>query len=180
MDLRIVKTRRGIREAFLGLRSKEALEKIRVTDLCRVAVINKTTFYKHYQDIYALSEEIENQTLGSILDTFEHIDALFSDPYNFVKGLYRAFKPHEELIKTLFADGRMNILMDKIEQQLKKHYPSVKSSPEKDIMLSFLFRGASQVLMTSSKYKDAILLETVATITKRIIALLSPGGVSMR
>jgi hypothetical protein len=176
MDLRIVKTRAAIREAFLGLRAKGALERIRVTDLCRFAVINKTTFYTHYPDIYALSEEIENETLRSILDGFAHVDSLFNDPYGFVKGLYGAFKPHEELIKTLFADGRMNILVDKVEQQLKRHYPSVRSSPEKDIMLSFLLRGASQILMTSSKYKEAILLDTVATITKRIIALLGPGG----
>jgi hypothetical protein len=180
VDLRIVKTRSGIRQAFLGLRSKKALEKIRITELCRIAVINKTTFYKHYSDIYALSEEIENETLRSILDSFEHIDSLFSDPYGFVTGLYHAFKPQEGLIRTLFADGRMNVLVDKIEQQLKKHYPSVKSSPDKDIVVSFLLRGASQILMTPSRYKEAILLETVATITKRIIALLDTGSARAR
>jgi len=167
MDLRIVKTRNNIREAFLKLRSKNSLEKIRVTELCEIAIINKTTFYKHYQDIYALSEEIENETIKSILNSFEHIDSLFSDPQGFVKGLYYALKSHEKLILTLFS-GRINVLIDKVERQLKTHYSSLTNDPEKDIVISLLIRGASQVLL-ESKYNETTLLDTVANITKRII-----------
>ena len=42
MDLRIVKTKRSIRQAFLELRDSMPLEKIRVTDLCSKAIINNT------------------------------------------------------------------------------------------------------------------------------------------
>ena len=59
MDLRIVKTRKSIRSAFLELRKTNAVDEIRVNRLCEMAMINKTTFYKHYQDIYALAEEVE-------------------------------------------------------------------------------------------------------------------------
>lgn len=107
MDLRITKTRKSIKEAFLKLRLKNTLEKIKVTELCGMAIINKTTFYKHYQDVYALSEEIENDTIRSIMNNFEHIDSLFDDPNRFVKGLYHAFLSQEGLILTLFT-GRMN------------------------------------------------------------------------
>lgn len=44
MDLRIEKTERGIKNAFIELRSKKALEKITVKELCESAMINKSTF----------------------------------------------------------------------------------------------------------------------------------------
>ena len=50
MDLRMVKTRAQIKEAFLKLREYLMPEKIKVKDICEMAMINKTTFYNHYID----------------------------------------------------------------------------------------------------------------------------------
>lgn len=169
MDLRIVKTRGVIREAFLELRSKNALEKIKVNKLCEMAVINKTTFYKHYQDVYALSDEIEDETMASIMGSFEHMNSLFTDPDSFIRGLYFAFKSHEKLIMTLFS-GRMNVLIDKAEKLLINQYPMLTDIPEKEIILSFLLRGASHVLM-QPKYKEAVLLDTVTRVTQQILLI---------
>ena len=56
MDIRMEKTEKAIKNAFIELRSKKPLEKITVKELCSLACINKSTFYSHYEDIYALSE----------------------------------------------------------------------------------------------------------------------------
>ena len=56
MDIRIEKTEKAIKNAFLELRAKKPLEKITVKELCALACINKSTFYSHYEDIFALSE----------------------------------------------------------------------------------------------------------------------------
>ena len=166
-DLRIIKTKRNIREAFLVLRSKNMLEKIKVTKLCELALINKTTFYNHYQDIYALSEEIENETILSIMNRFQHLNALFSNPDAFMRGLYYAFKSHEEVILTLFSE-RMNILIGKVERQLVIQYPSLSDIPERQIIMSFLIWGASHVLI-ESKYEESVLLDTLTKVAKQII-----------
>ncbi len=170
MDLRIVKTRNAIRAAFLELRAKQALEKIKVKRLCELALINKTTFYKHYQDIYALSEEIENETILSLVNSFEHINALFSDPESFMKGLYFTFKAHEDLILTLFS-GRMDILIDKIERLLIAHYPWISRTLEKEIVLSFLLWGASHVLI-ESRYDETAMLDTLTRVAKQTITFM--------
>ena len=70
----------------MELRSKKALEKITVKELCGLACINKSTFYSHYEDIYALSEAIETETVASLLKsiphaqqyTFENLDVVAS------------------------------------------------------------------------------------------------------
>ena len=51
MDLRVTKTQRAIRAAFLELREKKPLEKITVKELCQRAEIHKSTFYDHYADV---------------------------------------------------------------------------------------------------------------------------------
>ena len=170
MDLRIVKTRKNIREAFLKLRSEFPLEKIKVTRLCELALINKTTFYKHYQDIYALSEEVENETILSIMDSFDDLNSLFTNPEQFIKGFYYTFKSHEDIIMTLFS-GRMDILINKVEKQLMVYYTRISSVPEKEIMLSFMFWGGSHVLM-ESRYEEAVLLNTLTKVTKQIISFI--------
>ncbi len=174
MDLRIVKTRKTIRGVFLALREKNALEKMRVNKLCEMALINKTTFYKHYQDIYALSGEIENETIQGILDDFASVNTLFSDTDGFIRGLYAAFKSREQLIMTLFS-GRMNVLVDKVEQQLVRHYPALGTSPEKEILLSFLIKGASSVLM-EARFEEETMLTTLTKVARQIIGCIETAG----
>ena len=67
MDIRIEKTDRAIEKAFMELRARQPLEKIRIKDLCTLAKVNKSTFYAHYEDIYELSSRLENKLIHVIL-----------------------------------------------------------------------------------------------------------------
>ena len=77
MDLRVTKTQRAIRAAFLELREKKPLEKITVKELCQRAEIHKSTFYDHYADVYALSDALETQVVESVLQGLTHPEYLF-------------------------------------------------------------------------------------------------------
>ena len=67
MDLRIQKTKAAIKEAFFELRRKKPIEKITVTELSRLAGINKATFYLHYSDIYSLAATLYHLATGRLL-----------------------------------------------------------------------------------------------------------------
>lgn len=67
MDLRERKTKRAIKDAFLQLRVKKPLERIRVKELSELAQISKATFYLHYKDIYDLSEQLRNEVVQDIM-----------------------------------------------------------------------------------------------------------------
>lgn len=170
MDQRVAKTKDKIRSAFLELRLKIPLEKIKVSRLCELAMINKTTFYKHYQDVFALSDEIELETIESILSSFEHIDVFTTDPENFIKGLYHVINFNNQEISLVFS-GRINALMDKIESQLILRYPQFIGVPEKEILLSFMLRGATSVLI-KARYEKDLLLDTLITMTRNVLPLL--------
>ena len=68
MDLRTKKTRQSIFNAFLELRARCPLEKITVKELCAKAVIHKSTFYAHYQDLYDLADTLETEVEMCIRD----------------------------------------------------------------------------------------------------------------
>ena len=92
MDLRVLKTKKSIKEAFLELRKKHSIDEIKVNALCEMAMINKTTFYNHYRDVYELAEELEREVLEHFLENFRDVDMMLADANRFIQGL-----PHNQL-----------------------------------------------------------------------------------
>ena len=74
MDLRVKRTTKNIKDAFYELRKKKSVEKISVKELSELAMINKATFYLHYRDIYELSDKLENELIGEIIDDLRGVD----------------------------------------------------------------------------------------------------------
>ena len=62
-DRRITKTKRSLKEAMVSMLSKEDFEHISITELCREAEVSRITFYSHYNDKYALLDDIFNDML---------------------------------------------------------------------------------------------------------------------
>ena len=55
-DLRVIKTKKLIRKSFVELSKKINYQKISVKDLCDNAMINRNTFYLHYQPMLTIYE----------------------------------------------------------------------------------------------------------------------------
>ena len=70
-------SQRVIQEAFLELSKTTLINKITVTDICRVADVNRTTFYSNYDDIASLVESIVSelhQKLFTIMSQYDRMD----------------------------------------------------------------------------------------------------------
>ena len=59
-DLRIIKTRKALYNAFEELMKSKPFEQIKVSDICKKALINRSTFYSHYNDKYELLVDFIN------------------------------------------------------------------------------------------------------------------------
>ena len=84
-DLRVTKTRRPIKAAFLELVQTKPGQKITVTELAKRAEISKGTFYLHYLDIYNLYNQMVEETVAKIAGSFDPYPDLFSAPESFVR-----------------------------------------------------------------------------------------------
>ena len=121
MDLRVIKTKKNIRDAFLELRKKNSLDEIKVNALCEKAMVNKTTFYNHYQDIYELSEELETEVLDSFFDNFKDIDMMLTDANCFISGMHAALEAENDMLRILFMD-KLDELVARIEKHIRNYY----------------------------------------------------------
>lgn len=166
MDLRMLKTQNSIHEAFYKLRKKLPLEKIRVNELCQMAQINKSTFYRHYLDVYDLSNALENEIIEAVKADFSSADMLYSDPEQFVTGLRNALYPHRENILILF-DGRMLCFADRMEEWLTTVYLDASSTTADRITLSFVIGGAIHAFL-SPKFESDDTARTIIHLLKSI------------
>ncbi len=85
-DIRIIKTKRKIKEVFAELLSKKEFKKITVTEIAKTAEINKGTFYLHYKDIYDLYAEVMKDDLSSRADSFSGYGDFLESPDLFVQN----------------------------------------------------------------------------------------------
>ncbi|MCI5552855.1 MAG: TetR/AcrR family transcriptional regulator [Tenericutes bacterium] len=53
-DLRIMKTKKALYQSLIQLMKEKTFEEIRVSDICELALINRSTFYAHFDDKYEL------------------------------------------------------------------------------------------------------------------------------
>lgn len=67
-DLRVVKTKAALRKAFVHLLDQKPFEQISIKDITEAAMINRSTFYLHYQDKYDLMEILENETVDTLVE----------------------------------------------------------------------------------------------------------------
>ena len=173
MDIRIEKTQKAIKNAFMELRSKKALEKISVKELCELACINKSTFYSHYADIYALSEALEIETVNMIISSIpKDIDYTHFNPEAFSRELCIAFMSHFSIIKVLFSgndDGRLaNRLEHGIKESIFKKYPEQRNNEEYNVLLSYCIHGAYHAYNNNQHVPPERLISIIENIVKTL------------
>ena len=160
MDLRVLKTKKNIRDAFLDLRKKHTLDEIKVNALCEKAMVNKTTFYNHYRDIYDLSEELEIEVLDNFLNNFQDIDMMLTDSQRFINGMHAVLESENEMLRIVFRD-KMDELIDRIEKKIRDYY-----AKEEQMFISFLIGGSIHLMMKSKNKNEDVEKFLVEVITK--------------
>lgn len=175
MDIRIEKTEKAIKNAFLELRSKKALEKISVKELCELACINKSTFYAHYADIYALSEALEIETVNTIINSIPtSIDYSHINPEGFSRELCISFISHNSIINILFSGNDVGRLANHMETAIKERifekYPELRSNEEYNVLLSYCIHGAHYAYLNNQH----IPIDRLISIIENIVRTLRP------
>lgn len=172
MDLRIEKTERGIKNAFIELRSKKPLEKITVKELCEMACINKSTFYSHYKDIYDLSDSMEDEVVRSITNSISHPEYIMERPAEFTRELFLAYLSQNALTMILFSGSQRNHLVDRIETSIKemvfKEYPELRNDEKWNIILSYCIQGGYHTFQRNREGDRNTLIATIGKITEAV------------
>ena len=170
-----IKTKVAIKKAFESLlNEKKDFEKIRVNELCTFANINRGTFYLHYDNIYDVAEEYENELVNAL--SINDINDIF----DFLDNTLKYIKDNEETYKILLTANfpqifltRVNKLFKKSAFDLSKKIMNDKNSYEQNrYFISFFADGiALQVVNYFISNENNLTLDQIFDYNKKMIRL---------
>ena len=119
-DLRIVKTKKAIRETFEKMICEMDYEEISIKELTARAEINRKTFYLHYQDLDELLCELQNE----IADTFIKKETNYSsmtDIKNLIRLYFESTVHQSMLHERLICSGSYQKFRESVNKRIMEH-----------------------------------------------------------
>lgn len=141
-DARIRYTKFAIRNAFLELLRKYSIEKVTVAEICRIAEINRATFYRYYDNQYDLLSNLENEMFeeikSSLFECKNDIDML-------TERIFTKFVEQKEVWTLLLSDHADLGFQNKIYTFFDEYFAKNTSSKESELRYRFLLYGYSGI-----------------------------------
>jgi AcrR family transcriptional regulator len=158
-DLRVRRTRKLLWDALMAEMSVRAFEEITVTDICERAMVHRTTFYKHYEDKYALLEQGMRQMYDALVAGARHDPpSAFSEenPPPYFVQLFEHVAEYQQFYRLMLCGegiGRFQKLVkdyiaDVAETKLQAFIPTHQPSAFPPAMNVQFFAGAVLGLLT--------------------------------
>lgn len=113
-----VRSKRLIRGAMIELLAEKDISKITVVDVVQRADLSRNTFYAHYQDVYAVLEELENDFISEMnLYLDEAIQKrAFLEPLPLLQKFQHFVEKNVETNRLLLANQNAAAFCEKIKQ----------------------------------------------------------------
>lgn len=108
---RAQQTKKNIQKTVLSLLQQKKVDAITVTEVCQKAKVNRTTFYRYYDDIYMCVDKIESEFLNSV-DLPQGIS-----PVKAIRNLLTGFYENPQISNLVFVEGKTKLL-DKMHNSM--------------------------------------------------------------
>ena len=100
-DLRIIKTKKVLFDALISLLEEMPFEEIKISDICDRALINRSTFYSHYQDKYELLSNYIYELKNALTEDLNKNDSS-NNPREYYMQMISIFLNHIESKKDIY------------------------------------------------------------------------------
>lgn len=148
-DLRIIKTKKNLYDSLIKLMSVKEFEDIKVSDICSLALINRSTFYSHFNDKYELLNsficDLKND-LQEQISSSEKIDSLKDYYINMITVFLDHIDKNIDIYSMIVKNNSNSIVMDMISntlfEDINKNIKLVKKSDIPSSFVSDFYTGA--------------------------------------
>ena len=118
-DLRIIKTKKVLFDALISLLEEMPFEEIKISDICDRALINRSTFYSHYQDKYELLSNYIYELKNALTEDLNKNDSS-NNPREYYMQMISIFLNHieskKDIYKTIMRNNKDSIVLDMVYQ----------------------------------------------------------------
>lgn len=153
-DRRIVKTKRAIKNAFIKLLSEKDFNDITVKNIADEADIDRKTLYNHYNGIYEIRDELENDLIELLEQAIKELDfeKNVKNPQHIFEILNDILSTNLELCGYLMKMNAHSHIIRKIDGLLKsklkeamKQSTVITSTQNIDLCADFIASGLLSV-----------------------------------
>ncbi len=147
---RVQMTRLLLRTALIELMQKKPFSEITIKEICEQADLNRTTFYLHYTDQFALLSDVENEVYLKTLEYLQNVRPTADAP-GMIEAFLQYIRDNASLFRILFFDaGNEQFRSRFIENTLKSlrvNIPLSCAADEEPYILCFLMQGSVHMIM---------------------------------
>ncbi len=128
------RTKKMIRSAFVDLiDEKKVISGITVAELAERADIAKSTFYNHYEDVYAVADEMMRELVDKLESMIDEMEADKTNDYRiYIKGIFGYLKENADIYSKVadspdavfFIDKIKRIVIERVLTKIKSPYLS--------------------------------------------------------
>ena len=140
---RIILTKKLLKDSLLKLLNKKDILSISIKELCELSGINRSSFYRHYDNISDLLDEIVDDIINMIIKTNESAS---NDPENALSYISDTIEfffkntEYDSLIKS--SSFVLDKLFKKVENELKKN----RHLKNNKYLINYLINGSYGVI----------------------------------
>jgi AcrR family transcriptional regulator len=143
-DLRFQKTEIAIKSTYLALK-KRGSTTVKVKELCEAAMINKTTFYAHYETIEHLHKAVCKDFVSDMITQNHYIDSIQTSISDLVYAVLGMFMENMDIIEKLYGND-LFLLVNDAENILMEYSSSQILNEEYELAIKFCIGGAFRLL----------------------------------
>lgn len=163
-DLRTIKTKKNLYDALILLMKQTNFENIKVADICKHALVNRSTFYNHYQDKYDLLDDLLTDFKNRIfyLNNYQDIKRYY---LSFFSTLLDYIDEHKKSFTDILVNNKNSIMIDILLNKLVKDIldnTNIKLKIEKEIVVKFYLGGTIYLIteyLSRNKYTKKDMLD---------------------
>jgi AcrR family transcriptional regulator len=132
-DLRVIKTKRGLREAFLRLLLEKGYDAISIQDIATEAEAARVTFYRHYKNKEELLVDCLNVVYEELKERMKRVSMQESPQvYSPMLIFYEHMREKETLYRILFSSQGAQFLITRLRElitertkkQIEERFPA--------------------------------------------------------
>lgn len=131
-----------IQNAFMQFLEKKELTQITVSDICKEAGINRSTFYANYTDIYDLADKLCQELESEVAPLLRPEAGWQHSAQEFLK-LFRHIRDNQKLYAVYFKLGYENRDLTWYDDRDLQTMPDVSSI---DYHVAFFYRGFNAIV----------------------------------
>lgn len=160
-DLRTIKTKKNLYDALILLMKQTNFENIKVADICKYALVNRSTFYNHYQDKYDLLDDMLTNLKNKIfnLNNYQDIKSYY---LSFFSTLLDYINEHKKSFTDILINNKNGIMIDILLNKLVKDILDNTKLKEKEIVVKFYLGGTIYLIteyLNQDKYTKKDMLD---------------------